>query len=99
MIFLQELLEMFAALRSDVLLGFGNCAHARKVPINLVVKVFAICDNDERPITGHLAQNLLRKENHRIALAASLRVPENSQASTGRTLMLRTPTPYPSPKG
>src|SRR5437588_3769607 len=70
---------MLTAFRSDVFLGFRNRAHARKVLVNLIVEVFAIGNDDKRPVTRHFAQNLLRKENHRVTLAASLRVPENSE--------------------
>src|SRR5260370_1236825 len=70
---------MFAALRPDVLLRFRNRPDARKVLVNLIVEVFAIGDNYKRPVPRHLAQNLLRKENHRVTLAASLRVPKNSE--------------------
>src|SRR5215471_10191948 len=72
---------MPSALRPNLLLRFSHCADPRKVLVNLIIKILAVSDDNERPVTFDLAQNLLRKEHHREAFPASLCMPENTELS------------------
>ena len=49
--------------------------------IALTVQVFSIRDDQECPIAGNFSQNLLGEENHRVALAGALRVPEDAESA------------------
>jgi len=104
-VFAEKLSQVFAALSPNALFRFRYCAAAGKVLVDLIVEIIAVGDDYKRPIARQLAQNLLREENHREAFPASLRVPEDTQAASSRTLspspspMLRTLSPSPSPNG
>jgi hypothetical protein len=81
MIVVQQLLEMFAALRPHGLFRLDGRAGGGEVLIDLPVEVVAIGDDDKRPVAGHLAHNLLREEDHAVTLAAALRVSEHAEAA------------------
>src|SRR5438128_2503362 len=70
---------MLATAGPHLILRLTNSVGARKILVYLIVQVFAVSDHKESPITRKLAQNLLREEDHRIALAAALRVPEDAK--------------------
>ncbi len=48
---------------------------------NLVVKLNAVSHNHKGPVAMVFAQNLLREKDHREALAAARRLPEDSTAA------------------
>ena len=58
---------------------FRNDAGASKVLIDLFVEVIPVSNDDERLVSSYFSKNLLRKERHGKALAASLRVPEDTE--------------------
>src|SRR6266571_6462391 len=62
-------------------LDFSYRAHILEGLINLVVQFLAICDDKKCPVARDFAQHLLREEDHRIAFATTLRMPEHTQAS------------------
>ena len=62
-------------------LDFSYRAHVLEGLINLVVQLLSICDDKECPVAWDFAQHLLREEDHRIAFATALRMPEHTQAS------------------
>ena len=70
---------MLGALRPDALLVFKHRSRRGEVPVDLPVEVFSVGDDYERPVAGKLPQHLLREEDHRIALARTLRVPEDAE--------------------
>ena len=47
--------------------------------MRLLVEVLAVGDDDERPVPRHLAEHLLREEEHRHRLARALGVPEDAE--------------------
>ena len=81
MIVVQQLLQVIAALRPHGLFRLDGRAGGGEVLIDLPVEVVAIGDDDERPVAGHFAQNLLREEDHDVTLAAALRMPEHTEAA------------------
>ena len=72
----KQLLQMLAAVGLALL---GDGPRVAEVLVDLVVEVVPVGDDEERPVAGHLPQHLLREEDHRKALAAPLRVPEDAQ--------------------
>ena len=82
MIVAQQLLEVFAAGGAHGFFRLGDDARAREVLVDLPIEIVAIGDDEERPVAGHFAMNLLREEDHAVTLAAALRVPEDAQPST-----------------
>jgi hypothetical protein len=64
---------------------------AGEVLVDLVVQVLAVGDDHEGPVAGQLAQHLLGEEDHRVALAAALGVPEDAQLA----LVLADLLPWP----
>ena len=67
---------MLAAVGLAVL---GDDAGVAEVLVDLVVQLVPVGDDDEGPVAGDLPQDLLREEDHREALAAALRVPEDAE--------------------
>src|SRR4051794_22676499 len=63
-----------------VALGLANRACRLEGLGNLVVQFDAVSHHDKRPVARYPAQDLLRKEHHREALAAALRLPEHPSA-------------------
>ena len=47
--------------------------------VDLLVELIAIGHDHEGPVARDLAQHLLREEDHRVALAAALCMPENAE--------------------
>ena len=72
---LPHLLAVFG-LRS---LGFGDGAGVQEVPVNLPVQVVPVGHDHESEIAGLLAEDFAGIENHREALARTLRVPEHAE--------------------
>ena len=68
MILAQELSEMLDPFRMDILLN-NNPSAIGEVFIDLVVQLFAVRDDNKCPVTRHLSQHLLGKENHRDTLS------------------------------
>src|SRR6266568_8948709 len=62
-------------------LDFSYRAHILEGLINLVVQFLAVCDDKKCPVAWDFTQHLLREEDHRIAFATTLRMPEHAQAS------------------
>src|SRR6266478_1166670 len=87
MVAAQQLLQVGAA---------GCMAHVRVThratggegPGNLIVEFNPVGDDDKRPISRHLSQDLLGEENHRETLAAALRLPEHAAATVPRLASL-----------
>src|SRR5438128_516062 len=77
---------MFTILSTDTVFLFDNCTNLRKVLIDLVVKLGSVRYDKKSKVPGQFPQNLLREEHHRIAFAASLCVPENTEAFVSLTL-------------
>ena len=75
-IFGQQLAKLATTFRLAIL---GHDTGASKVLIDLFVEVIPVSNDDERPVSRYFAKNLLRKERHGKALAASLRVPEDHE--------------------
>ena len=76
MIFGQQLSKLATIFRLAI---FRNDAGASKVLIDLFIEIVPVSNDDERPVSRYFAKNLLRKERHGKALAASLRVPEDTE--------------------
>ena len=57
-------LQMLTAVGPHLILRLTNSPGPGEILVYLIVQVFAVSDDKESPIAGHLAQNLLRKENH-----------------------------------
>src|SRR6266487_3050334 len=62
-------------------LDFSYRAHILEGLINLVIQFLAISDDKKCPVAWDFAQHFLREEDHRIAFATALRMPEHAQAS------------------
>ncbi len=62
-------------------LCLGDGARRNEVLVDLIVQLATIGHDDERPVPRHLAQHLLREVNHRDALPAPLRVPEDAETA------------------
>ena len=77
MILRQQLPEVLAARRLGLLLGDGATGH--ELLVDLIVQLVAVGDDDEGPVAGQRAQDLLREEQHRETLAAALGVPEHAE--------------------
>ena len=58
---------------------FGDRSGIGEILVDLVVELLPVGDDDEGPVAGNLTQHLLGEEDHRDALAAPLRVPEDAQ--------------------
>ena len=71
-----------------VALGLAHRAGGLEGLGDLVVQLHAVGDDHEGPVARHLAQHLLREEDHREALAAALRVPEDAAAPVARLARL-----------
>ena len=76
---IQHPLQALAAVGPDPLLVFQHRSGVGEVAVNLPVQIFTVGDDHERPVAGDLPQNLLAEEDHRIALAGTLRVPEDAE--------------------
>ena len=66
---IEKLLQMVGTLRPDVLFLLNHRAGRGEVLVDLSVEVFAVGDDEERPVAVELPMNLLREEDHREALA------------------------------
>src|SRR2546425_10841280 len=92
----REDVAMVAAQQFPQVRAAGSMAHVRIAHRaargerlgDLVVQFHAVRDDHERPVAFHLAQNLLREEHHRQALAAPLRLPEHAAATMPRLARL-----------
>src|SRR6266568_6707449 len=62
-------------------LDFSYRTHILEGLINLVVQFLAISDDKKCPVAWDFTQHLLREEDHRIAFATALRMPEHTQAT------------------
>ena len=80
MIAAQKLTQLRARLRVADRLRVAHRAAGGERLGNLFVQLHAVGHDHERPVARHLAQNLLREEDHREALARSLRLPEDAAA-------------------
>ena len=49
------------------------------VLVDLVVQLLPVRDDQKGPVAGQLAQHLLGEEDHRVAFAAALGMPEDAQ--------------------
>jgi len=79
-IFTKQLLQVFSALCLHLLLGHGACAC--KVFVDLVVEILPVGHDNEREIAWNFSKHFLGEKDHGVALPASLRVPENSEAAS-----------------
>ena len=70
---------MLGAVGPDPLSVFEHRPRLGEVAVDLAVKVITVGDDHERPVAGELPQDLLREEDHRVALAGALRVPEDAE--------------------
>ena len=84
----QELAQVLAAARPDAALRLGDRARVGEVAVDLLVELLPVGDDQEGPVARQLAQDLLGEEDHRVAFAAALGVPEDAEAAL---------TPGPSP--
>ena len=58
-----------------------------ELAVELVVELGPVGDHHERPVARLAAQDLLREEQHREALAGALRVPEDAEPALARALV------------
>src|SRR6266446_10702438 len=72
---------MFPALGTGAFFRFRDRADAREILVDLPVEFLSVCYDEKRPVSRHLPQYLLREEDHRVAFARALRVPEDSKAA------------------
>ena len=75
----QHPLQALTAVSPDPLFVFQHCSCVGEVAVDLAVQVVTVGDDHERPVAGNLPQHLLGEEDHRIALAGTLRVPEHAE--------------------
>ena len=61
------------------IIGFADRAGGEKGFVDLLVELFAVGDDDEGPIAGFLAQDLLGEEEHGEGFAGALGVPEDAE--------------------
>ncbi len=59
--------------------AFVTVSRVQKVPVDLSVQVITVRHDHEREIAGLLPENFAGVENHREALARTLRVPEHTE--------------------
>ena len=59
--------------------GFGDRAGVQEVPVDLSVQIVAVGDDHEREVARLFAEDLAGVEDHREALARTLRVPEHAE--------------------
>ena len=85
----QQLLQMFGTLGPDPVFLLNHGSRGGEIPVNLAVQIFAVGDDEERPVAGELPQNLLGEEDHRVAFAGALRVPEDAELALVRLDLLR----------
>ena len=78
-ILFEKTLQIFTAV--GPCMGLFDHARIREVIVDLVVEFVPVGDDDERPVAGNLPQDLLGEEDHRVALATALRVPEDTEPS------------------
>ena len=76
-ILLEDLFQNFAGTGSRCFVI--DHAATDKGPPDLIVQVFAVGHDDEREVPRHDAPHFLREEGHRVRLAASLCMPEDTQ--------------------
>ena len=62
-------------------LGLAHRANVFERLGDLIVELYSVGDDHKGPVAGQLAQDLLRKEHHREALAAPLCLPEYTTAT------------------
>src|SRR5689334_18336204 len=78
----QELTQMRAAHRvALVTFGFGYGSDSLERLRDLLVEFDTIGNDDERPVARSLAEDFLREEDHREALAATLSLPKYAAAA------------------
>ena len=70
---------MLGAAGADVGVGFGDGLGVGEVFVDLVVEVFAIGDDEEGPVAGNFAKDLLTEKDHGVAFATALGVPEDAE--------------------
>ena len=70
---------MVGTLCPDTLLILNHRSRRGEIAINLAVQVFTVSDDDECPVAGERPQDFLGEEDHRVALAGTLRVPEDPE--------------------
>ena len=70
---------MLGVAGSDISVGFGDGLGIGEVFVDLVVEVVAIGDDEEGPVTGNFTQDFLAEEDHGVAFAAALGVPEDAE--------------------
>ncbi len=73
---------MFAAGGADACFGFRDGGGLGEVLVYLVVEVVAIANYYESPVAGEDAEDFLGEKLHRVAFAAALGMPEDSQAAS-----------------
>ena len=83
MVFPEELAQVLAAAGTDARLRLSHRARVGEVLVDLLVEFLAVGDDQEGPVARQLAQHLLGEEDHGIAFAAALGVPENAQPARG----------------
>ena len=70
---------MLGVAGADISVGFGDGLGIGEVFVDLVVEVVAIGDDEEGPVTGNFTQDFLAEEDHGVAFAAALGVPEDAE--------------------
>jgi hypothetical protein len=75
----QQRFEMLAILCSHCAFVFGHRTRLGEGLVYLPIQVLPVRYDQECPVPRHFPQHLLREEQHRKALAAALRVPEDAQ--------------------
>src|ERR1700726_1225226 len=70
---------MLGALCPNTLFLLDDRTRRCKVAIDLAVQILAIRDDEECPVAGDFSENLQGEEDHGIAFAGALRVPEDAE--------------------
>src|SRR5207244_4223253 len=76
---IEKLFQMIRTLCPNSLLFLNHCARRCEIAVYLTIQILSICHDEECPVPGELPQDLLRKEDHRIALAGAFRVAKDAQ--------------------
>ena len=74
----EELAHLLAVLRLRGF-GFGDCAGVQEVPVNLPVQIVTVGHDYEGEVARLFAEDFAGVEDHREALARTLRVPEHAE--------------------
>src|SRR5256714_15532266 len=77
----QQLFEVFTILGPYLLFRLRHSPNAGERLVDLLIEIVAVGHNHKGPVALNLSQHFLCKEDHREALTATLRMPENAQPS------------------